>query len=482
MTHQRIVVVGGGIAGLTAAYHLAEARRAGAAVEEYLFEAGPRLGGVLRTDSVEGCLVEAGPDSFLTEKRDGVELCRQLGLGPELMGSSDDQRKTWIVHRGSLVPLPEGFEFLVPTRLLAVARTPLLSLRDKLALASEIFFSPPKPPGDETVASFVERHFSRGLVENIVEPLLTAVYGGDADTLSVQSVLPRYVEMEKKYGSLVRGVRRAARDRTRQVASRAGKGKERSPLFTTLRSGLRTLADALRSRLEEIRVVCGRPVNRITYAVGGANSRPFQVWFDNNESFEADALILALPAHGAARLLGELDKHLALVLAEIPYSSSVIVAAGYDASVGETLPPGFGLLVPGKERMRLRACTFVGQKFAHRVPPERTLLRCFLGGMKDEAVLELSDAEVAATVRRELRGILGISAEPLFLRVYRWPKAMAQYTVGHQERLQRIRTRMAAHPGLWLCGNAYEGIGIPDCIRSGRKAAEDCLHLLGSKQ
>ena len=248
MNPKRIAVIGGGISGLTAAFTLAQARRQGAPLQEYLFEASPRLGGALYTERIEGCVVESGADSFLTEKRDAFELCRQLGLADQVIGSEDHQRRTWILYRGKLVPLPEGFEFLVPTRLLAVAGTPLLSWRDKLTLVTEMFVRPPRYNADESVASFVERHFGPGLLENIVDPLLTGVYGGDAQLLSAQAVLPRMVELERKSGSLVRGARQAAHERERQGASSPGQGNAQPPIFSALREGMGTL------RSEERRV------------------------------------------------------------------------------------------------------------------------------------------------------------------------------------------------------------------------------------
>lgn len=481
MTLKRIAVIGGGISGLTAAFTLAQAHRQGAAVEEHLFEASPRLGGALYTERIEGCLVESGADSFLTEKRDALELCQQLGLADQVIGSQDDQRKTWILHRGRLVPLPEGFEFLVPTRLLAVARTPLLSWRDKLALTTEIFVRPPRYKADESVASFVERHFGRSLLENIVDPLLTGVYGGDAELLSVCAVFPRLVEMERKWGSLVRGLRQVGHEKERQGCAMAGQGNQRPPIFSALRDGLGTLVAALQAQLEAKRVVWGQPLTQIVPVPSAAGAGGYRLVFEGNRSFNADAVILALPAYESARLLHGLDELLAQRLAEIPYSSSLIVALGYEATAVKGLPAGFGFLVPRKEKRRLIACTFVGQKFSSRVPSGLVLLRCFLGGTRDEAAVELNDAEASALVQRELRSILEITAEPRFLRLYRWRKALAQYTVGHLERLGVIQARLAQHPGLYLCGNAYQGIGVPDCIRSGRMAAEACLEDCGTR-
>ncbi len=460
---KRIVVIGGGISGLAAACEVSKARRGGASVEESLLEAGPRLGGALRTELIEGCLVEAGADSFLTEKPEAARLCEELGLGGELIGSNDAQRKTYILHRGRLEPLPEGLEFFLPVRVRSILGTPLLSWGDKLAAAMEVFQRPSRRDADESVASFVKRHFSRGLLENIVDPLLNAVYGGDPEQLSARAVLPRMVEMEAKHGSLVRAMRRSAR-------SRAG---ERSPLFTTLRSGLGKLVSALEAQLDAARIARGGRVA----ALEGPVAPGLRYWLrmEGAEPMEAEAVILALPTHESARLLRPLDAFLADRLDEIPYSSSLIVALGYDAARIGGLPPGFGFLVPQKEPTRLRACTFVDQKFPHRVSPGRVLLRCFYGGTRDEAVVALSDAEVRQMVTADLRTILGITAEPLFVKLYRWPRAVAQYTIGHLERVAAIRSRLATHPGLFLAGNAFEGIGISDCIRSGRAAARSAV-------
>ena len=478
MTPKRIAIIGGGIAGLAAAYTISEARRAGRPVEEFLFEAGPRLGGALCTERVEGFIVEAGADSFLTEKREALDFCTKLGLLPQLVGSEDHHRRTWILHRGRLHALPEGFEFFIPARTLSVLGTPLLSLRDKLALPSELLHRPRKPGADESVANFVNRHFGRSLVDNIVEPLLAAVYGGDPYRLSAQAVLPRLVALEQSSGSLIRGLRQAAKERARQALADKPGASARPPIFTTLRDGVETLATAIGLHLEPSRVFLSRRVTGVSRLVEAGGTGQFSVRIESQPDFAADALINAAPAREAAGLLRELDPNLADDLREIPYSSSLIVALAYRAEQAPRLPPGFGFLVPRQEGRRLRACTFVGQKFSHRVPPGHVLFRCFLGGMADESALELGDAEVLALVRRELEQILGVSGEPLFSRFYRWPRALAQYVVGFPDLQRAIRARLAGQPGLFLCGNAYEGVGVPDCIRSGRLAAENCLRFL----
>lgn len=469
MPTHRIAIVGGGISGLAAAFYLAKARQQGAPTEEYLFEASNRLGGVIHTERIDGCVVEAGPDSFLTEKPDAFQLAKELGIAEHVIGSNDEQRKTYILHNGKLVAFPEGLQFLVPARIWPVVRTPLLSLRDKWAIAREVFSKPRAEPTDESVGSFVERHFGRGMVESIVDPLLSGVYGGLASELSVESVLPRFREIERRDGSLVRGVWRNLRNRKKTPGARG------PSLFSAFRNGLQQLVDAVEGQLAPERVNRQRGVRALRRV-----AEKYRLDFVNGESFEADAVILALPAYEAARLVRAMDAALADRLAEIPYASSLTVAMGFERSALNHLPPGFGFLVPRKEGRRLLACTFVHNKFPFRVPVERGLLRCFLGGAGNEDVMEAGDDEILGIVRQELQVILGLSASPIFTRIYRWRKAMAQYTVGHKERMEVIQQELAKFPGLALAGNANLGIGIPDCIRSGKRAAEAALQSLAA--
>ncbi|HXE91734.1 MAG TPA: protoporphyrinogen oxidase [Terriglobales bacterium] len=457
---KRIAIVGGGIAGLSAAFELEQRRRQGDALEYALYERAPRLGGVIRTERTDnGCLIEAGPDAFLTEKPWAAELCCELGLSDQLLGSNDAQRRTCIVVRGRLVPIPEGLQFMVPTRIAPVLSTPLFSFRTKLRMAREWFLSPRGPAGDESAADFVARHFGREVVERLADPLLAGVYGGTAESLSARAVLPRFVAMEEKHGSLARAmsVRR----------TRTAPPNPAPPLFTTLRNGMQQMVEALAVRLDPAALRLGVEVRRVVHQAGR-----WRVAGDSSgEDF--DAVILAVPAYVAAALLRDSHTRLPGLLEQIPYSSSVTVALGYDSAV--PLPAGFGFLVPRTEGLRLLACTFVHNKFPHRAPEGWRLLRVFLGGRSDERAGELTDAEIAAIVRDELRQLLCLETEPRFVRIYRWPRAMAQYEVGHLERLAEITRLRKGLPGLFLAGNAYGGIGVPDCVREGRQAARDAL-------
>lgn len=466
--NRRIVVVGGGIAGLTAAYRLGQARREGIPIDEILVEAGDRVGGVIRTDRVDDCLIEAGPDSFLREKPEAAALARELGLAEQLIGSNDAERRTYILHKGRLQPFPEGLVLMVPTRLWPVLLTPLIPLASKVTMAREWLLGRapggPAPGGDESVQDFITRHFGCGVLENITEPLLAGVYGGDPAELSADSVLARFRHMEAKYGSLTRGAL--------ALRKKMGGAKPGS-IFITLRAGLGSLVEMLANRIGSERIELRRRLVTLEARSGFAHG--YRLIFDDGSIREADGVILALPAWASAEVLAGLDRGLAGQFASIPYNSALTVALGYDGRVRSRLPRGFGFLVPRAEKRGLLACTFVHSKFDDRAPPKRALLRCFLGGSRQPAILEASDDEILGVARSELRSILGLADEPLFWRIYRWPRAMAQYTVGHAERLRAIAGRVRIHPRLHLAGNGYSGIGISDVIRTGEAAARQVL-------
>ena len=463
---KRIAIIGGGISGLSAAYALEKKRRDGVEVDYVLYESSPRLGGVLATDRVDGCLIEAGPDSFLTEKPWASDLCQQLGLADQLIGSNDRDRKTYILVRGRLIEMPDGLMFMVPTKLLPIVLSPLFSLKTKLRMAREWFHPPHEANGDETVASMVERHYGSEMVERLADPLLSGIYGGEASQLSVRAVLARFADMEAKHGSLGRAVLAARRNAPKPEGSPR-------PLFTSLKGGMQHMVDALVASLDADALTTGATVQATTLEGEG------WVVSAGLRSDHFDAVILALPTQAAASLLRMCSHELATELAGVHYSSSVTVAIGYDRNVRQSLPPGFGFLVPRSEGKRLLAATFVHNKFPHRAPDDRAVVRCFLGGARDEQILALSEDEILRIVREELKLIIHLTAEPLFTRVFKWKGAMAQYGVGHLERLQRIEALRKKLPGLTLAGNGYNGIGVPDCVRSGIEAAEETLRTLG---
>ncbi len=376
---------------------------------------------------MEGCVVEAGPDSFLAAKPAALELIRELGLESEVIGSNDSRRVTYILRNGRLTPMPDGLMMMIPTKAWPLIKSPLLGWGSKIRMGLELFRRPSTHP-DRSVAEFVEDHFGREAVDYLAEPLLAGVYGGDPATLSVDSTLTRFVEMERSTGSLAR-------------AAILGPKPTGGSLFKTLKRGMGSLVDALRPHVAEV-------VQGDAEAVEAGRVRV------NGEWIEAREIILACPAYEAARLIETLEPSSAGLLNQVGYTTSVTMAFGFRRAEFQHPLKGFGFLIPRKERQTLVACTWVGTKFDHRVPDSHALLRCFL----------TSDASPDA-VLAELKGIMGFTADPIFVRTSRWPRSMAQYTVGHTFRMNEIDERMKAHASVHLIGNAYQGIGIPDCIR-----------------
>jgi oxygen-dependent protoporphyrinogen oxidase len=453
----KVAIIGGGISGLSTAYYLA---KGGATAT--LLESRPRLGGVIETNHVEGCTIEAGPDSFLSIKPAALELIRELGLAGEVIGSNDHLRKTFVRRNGKLVPLPDGLMMMVPTKIVPLLTTGLIGWGTKLRMGMELMRSPKPRQEDESVAEFIEEHYGAEAVDYLAEPLLSGIYGGNPADLSVRAVLPRFVELSARYGSLTRGV-------LAERAKSKSRGTAAQPLFQTLKGGLGQMVDAVTAELAGKIDVIQTRAQAIERAGNGFRIRLQNSWLD------ADCVVVACEAHSGAGLLQAVDSRVAELLGLVPYSSSMTVALGFNASAFARPPEGFGFLVPKKERRRLIACTWIGTKFPYRVSEGKIVARCFLGGMEDAAILQESDEAILAAVTAELQEIAGFRATPCFTRISRWPRSMAQYTVGHPRRQAELESRIATIPGLYLVGNAYQGIGIPDCIRMGRAAAEKIL-------
>ncbi len=449
-----VVIIGGGISGLSAAYYLGKA-----GISSTLIERQPQLGGVITTSVVEDCVIEGGPDSFLAAKPWATNLIREIGLADDLIGSNDHLRVTYIVKKGRLVPLPDGLMMMVPTKILPMVTTRLLGWPTKLRMGLELFRRSRGVPGtDRSVADFIRDHYGTETVQYLAEPLLAGVYGGSPEELSVTSVLARFVELETKYGSLTRGMLAEMK--------RVSKTGKHGALFRTLKGGLGQLVERLTRSIESSTTIVRGVAESVDQTPGGFLVRVGGQWL------AASHIVLACQAYQAGSLVRGMDSRLAELLDSVPYSSSMTVSLGYRR--GEFAHPlkGFGFLVPRKERERLIACTWVGTKFSHRVPETHVMLRCFLGGSADAGILEESDETVIDCVRGELRKLMGVTESPSFTRINRWPRSMAQYTVGHPMRVREIEARAAGIAGLHLAGNAYHGIGIPDCVRTGKLAAE----------
>ena len=458
-----MVVVGGGIAGLSAAYALSQSD--GPPVACTLVEADSRLGGKILTEQADGFVIEGGPDSFLSQKPWGIELCRKLGLEDRLIGTNPDRRRTFVYSKGRLEELPEGLALGFPTRLGPFLRSGLLSWPGKLRLGAEIFVPRRREESDESLGGFFRRRLGREALERIIEPLMTGIYAGDADQLSIRATFPRFPDMEREHGSLVRSMLGARR---RRPAPGMGERARWTP-FVTLQGGLSELVQALTGRLSAVKVRLGR---RVTAVRSCGTAQGYEVLVDGASPLKADAVVLATPAFGAAGLLEPLDATVAGMLGAIPYASTATVTLGFRRAGFSHDLDGYGFVIPRIEGRALLASTWSSSKWDHRAPDGSVLIRAYLGGAGREAALERSDQELVELARADLRHVMGVTEEPVMARVFRWPRAMPQYLVGHLDRLAAIEERLARLPGVFVAGAAYRGVGIPDCIRDGLGSAE----------
>ena len=464
----RLVVVGAGISGLAAAHRAVErAREQGRPLELTVLEGADRVGGTIQTEQRDGFLVECGPDSFLSEKPWALALCQRIGLEERLIRTDDRLRRTFVVWDGRLHPLPEGFQLLAPTRLAPLLASRLFSWPGKLRMGCDLVLPRGGDP-DESLGAFVRRRLGREALERVAQPLVAGIYTADPDELSLAATMPRFLEMERRERSVILALWRAAR---RAPAEHAGASGARWSLFVTFARGMEELVQALVGRLPAGAVRLKERVVGVARDDGGR----WRVATAGGAAYEADALVLAPEAHQAARMLRYVDPGLAHLLEGIPHASSATVSLAYRrAEVGHPLD-GFGFVVPHVARRPIIACTFSSVKYAGRAPADHVLLRVFLGGALNEAVLEGDDAALVATAREQIGPLLGITAAPALARVTRHLHAMPQYHVGHEARATAIEQAVARHPGLELAGGAYRGVGIADCVRSGEAAAERVL-------
>ena len=463
----RLVVVGGGVAGLAAAHRAVEwSRERNRPVELTLLEAADRLGGTIQTERRDGFLVECGPDSFLSEKPWALALCKRLGVENRLVRTDDRFRRTYVVFRGRLHPLPDGFQLLAPTRLGPFLTSRLFSWPGKLRMALDLVLPRGGDP-DESLGAFVRRRLGRQALERVAQPLVAGIYTADPDELSLAATMPRFLELERKERSLILALWRAAR---RAPAQSAGTSGARWSLFLTFAEGMEELIRALAHRLPPGAARLKEPATGVTREGGG-----WRVSTAAGGSQAADAVILAPEAYQAARMLRNLDPGLAHLLEGIPYASSATVTFAYRrGDIGHRLD-GFGFVVPQMERRPIIACTFSSVKYPGRAPDGHVLLRVFMGGALNEDILRGGDEALAAIARAELGPLLRVRAEPLFTRVSRYVKAMPQYHVGHLARVDAIEEGLGRHRGLALVGGAYRGVGIADCIRSAEEGVSKAL-------
>jgi len=465
-----VVIVGGGITGLSAAHTLATDPRGRAlGLTCTVVERDGRLGGKLQTEHTHGCVVEAGPDSFLAAKPAAADLCKAVGLADRLIGTLPG-RAVYMAYRGRLHLLPEGLGMGVPGRLLPVLRTGLLTPTEKARLGLDLVLPRGGATGDESVGALIRRRLGAAAVDRFAGPLLAGIYAGDADALSARATFPHLLQWEASHRSLILGARaQQSREPSRQAAAR--------PFFLSLAGGVGELVDALAAALQETTILTGRTAIRILRRTDRGRLA-YTVALDDGRMLNADALLLTTPAFASADLLDRLAPSVAAELRKIPYASTAAVTLGYRRhGIGHALE-GHGFVVARNERLRITACTWVSSKWPHRAPPELALLRCYVGRAESDALVDEDDPHLVGVVRDDLRAIMGLNADPVFTVTTRWRRAMPQYLPGHLDRLETINTGMRELPGVALAGAGYRGIGIPDCIRQGADAAGGLLEEL----
>ena len=453
-----VVIVGGGIAGLSAAYELSRTP-----ASFVLLEAAPRPGGVILSEQIDGFVIDGGPDALLVQKPGGIRLCEELGLGPRLVPTKPP-RLAFIQRSGRLHPLPAASVLGIPTRAWPFLRSSLFTWRGKARMGAELFVPARTDGDDESIGAFMTRRFGEEAARYLAEPLLAGIHAGDVDRLSLRALFPRFAEAERQHGSLLRAFRPGrGRPGVRTAPPQNGDGA-----FRSLPGGLSEMVGALVGALPTGAVRLATPVARVDAQPGQG---VFRIVTAGGRGVDARAVVLAAPAHVAAVLLRDLDSDLARRCSEIRYESTATVAMAFKRdAIGHPLN-GSGFVVPRTEASGILAASWLSSKWPHRSPDGTALLRTFFGGARDPQALDHSDGELVERSIAALRPVIGISGEPSFTRVYRWERASAQHEVGHLERVAAIESALARHPGLFVTGSGFRGVGIPDCVADGRATA-----------
>jgi oxygen-dependent protoporphyrinogen oxidase len=474
---KRVIVVGGGLSGLAAAHRIHE--RSGALrrpVELTLLEARERVGGVIATERRDGFTLEGGPDSFITNKPWALDLCGRLGIRDRLIETDPGRRRSFVVRKGRLMPVPEGFVLMSPQRLGPLLTSPVLSWRGKLRILMDLFLPRRDDEAEESLAGFVRRRLGREALDRLIQPLVGGIYTGDPNDLSLKATLPQFLTMEREHRSLILAGLRESRRRGPARLSKQSSGA-RYGMFVAPEGGMGELPAALAAALPPGTIRTNAAVRRI---VRNEPASPWLVELLDGPPMEADAVVLTTEAHAAARLIDAEDPGLALQLRSIPYASSIIVNVAYRRDQIQHPLDGFGAVVPIIEERPILAVSFLSVKFPGRAPSGTALLRVFIGGATQPEYFDLEDAAIEEIVRRELGELIGASGDPLFLRIGRHPRSMPQYVLGHLDRVAAIRRKLARHPRLYLAGIAFDGVGIPDCIRAAEATADALLDALAN--
>lgn len=470
----KIIIIGGGIAGLAAAVHLkAGAKAHDKTVDVLLLEKNGRIGGKILTEKHDKFLIEGGPDSFLPEKVWSVNLARHLGLEPEMLPSNDQFKGTFIYSNKQLHSLPEGVMLMVPTSFWPMAKSGLITWPGKMRMGMEVFVPKRKLREDESLASFVTRRLGRECLEKIAEPLVAGIHTSNPDNMSVLATFPRFVQMEQKSGSLILGMLSALKSRPHATLSGPPPkpGQPRMTYFMSFKNGMQTLSQACVDYIGNSSIRVNASVKTVE-----PKDKGYSVVLDSGETLEADHVMIASASYDAANMVKGFDESLAAQMNKIEWSSSATVSIAFRKNDISAPLKGFGFIVPRVEGRRVNAATYSSIKWSFRAPEDQVLIRGFVGGgHHEELVHDLDDAGMVNMMLEELDGIVGIKAKAQFSKVYRWHKGMPKYTVGHLDRIALLDRMLSLHPGLHLIGCSYKGIGIGDCVHEAQIAAEKIL-------
>jgi protoporphyrinogen/coproporphyrinogen III oxidase len=459
--NHKIAIIGGGVSGLTAAFEFAAQN-----VDFVLLEAEASLGGIIKTESRDGFLLEHGPDAFLSEKPEVLELAEKLGIENELIQTNDRNRRSFLVRENRLRAVPEGFYLIAPADLQTFFQSEILSALGKVRLANERYLPAAPPQEDESLAAFVRRRFGLEALERVAQPMIGGIYAADPEKLSLRATQPRFLDLEQKYGSVIEGIQKAKGQNAKDGTSGA-----RYSMFLSFKKGMQTLTDALAAALPQDSIRLNARVEALRF---DESKRLWEIK-NNSETFTANAVILNLPAHVSAKLLGNQFPALGCELAEIEHASTATINFAFRREQIQHALDGFGFVVPFAEKRTVMACTFSSVKFDCRAPRDHVLLRAFVGGALQSAMFNMPDDEMISEAFADLRQLLRIEGEPLFAVVARWRNSMPQYHVGHLKRVEKIKNLLSAIPSLQLATTALDGVGIPDSVRRGARAAENVV-------
>lgn len=472
-----VAIVGGGISGLATAFSLQEkAAQAGLSIRCTVLESDSSWGGKIVTHRIGDIVTEAGPDSFLSQKQAGLDLCTKLGLADQLINTNETGKKACVLHHGQLHDLPEGLLSFVPKQLGSFLQGGLLSWSGLARMGLEFAVPPGSPRDDESLAGFLRRRFGVQAFERVLEPLMAGIYAGDAEQMSLRATFPRFFELEQQHGSIVRGMMAA-----KQSALSTAPSQPQRTMFVSLKNGLSELVTALTTRVTQqgVELRVGTRVDALRVRSHELGRWMYDLILQDGSALSAESVVFATPAYVSADLLRPLTPIAGGLLDLIPYASTATVAMAFPRAQTSAIE-GFGFIVPRREQRNLIAATWTSLKWPHRAPSYQLLVRGYVGGVGREDILQQEDQALVATVREELAGICGIKVAPSYTEVNRWRKAMPQYTIGHLDRLAQLDAVVSRYPGLVLTGAAYRGVGIPDCIRDGAVAAERVIRdLLG---